>query len=141
MPMASRTVSCWGSLASRRLPTTGGGLGPASRRQFEDAWLLEMFLKIRNGHEFAGTYGSPRVWLELRKLGVACSRKRIERIMREHQPQGAHLPKGWKTGSTAAGATPAHRRVVVAGGAGGSPAGLVPVSATPRRPWAAPPST
>jgi len=38
-----------------------------SRRQLEDAELLEMIVKIRTAHEFAGTYGSPRVWLQLRR--------------------------------------------------------------------------
>lgn len=40
-------------------------VGP-SRRQLDDAQLLEMIVKIRTSHEFAGTYGSPRVWLVLR---------------------------------------------------------------------------
>jgi putative transposase len=71
-----------------------------SRRQLEDVQLLEMIVKIRTAHEFAGTYGSPRVWLELRRQGVRCGRKRVERIMREHGLQGAFLRKGWKGGST-----------------------------------------
>lgn len=71
-----------------------------SRRALEDAQLLEMIVKVRTSHEFAGTYGSPRVWLALRRQGVRCGRKRIERIMREHGLQGAFLPRGWKSGST-----------------------------------------
>jgi putative transposase len=71
-----------------------------SRRQMEDAELLEMIVKIRTAHEFAGTYGSPRVWLALRRQGVRCGRKRVERIMRENGLQGAFLRKGWKGGST-----------------------------------------
>jgi len=71
-----------------------------SRRQLEDAELLEMIVKIRTVHEFAGTYGSPRVWLQLRRQGVRCGRKRVERIMRENGLQGAFLRKGWKGGST-----------------------------------------
>jgi len=50
-----------------------------SRRQLDDAQLLEMIVKTRTSHEFAGTYGSPRVWLALRRQGVRCGRKRIER--------------------------------------------------------------
>lgn len=46
-----------------------------SRRQLEDAQLLEMIVKIRTSHEFAGTYGSPRVWLALRRQGVRCGRQ------------------------------------------------------------------
>lgn len=71
-----------------------------SRRQWEDTQLLEMIVKIRTAHEFAATYGSPRVWLELRRQGVQVGRKRVERIMREHGLQGAFLRKGWKGGST-----------------------------------------
>ncbi|HYQ68801.1 IS3 family transposase [Actinophytocola sp.] len=71
-----------------------------SRRALQDAHLLEMIVKIRTAHEFAGTYGSPRVWLELRRQGVRVGRKRVERIMREHGLAGAFLRKGWKGGST-----------------------------------------
>ena len=71
-----------------------------SRRQLEDAELLERIEKIRSSHEFAATYGSPRIWLELRRQGVRCGRKRIERIMRSNNLQGAFLRKGWKGGST-----------------------------------------
>jgi putative transposase len=69
-----------------------------SRRQLDDAALLEQIIKV--AHEFAATYGSPRVWLELRRQGVRCGRKRVERLLREHGLQGAHLRRGWKTGST-----------------------------------------
>jgi putative transposase len=70
------------------------------RRQLEHAELLEMIVKIRTSHEFAATYGSPRVWLALRRQGMRCGRKRVERIMRENGLQGAFLRKGWKGGST-----------------------------------------
>ena len=62
--------------------------------------LLEQICKIRAAHEFAATYGSPRVWLELRRQGVRLGRKRVERIMRTHGLQGAYLRRGWKGGST-----------------------------------------
>jgi putative transposase len=71
-----------------------------SRRDPEDAHLLGMIVKIRTAHEFAATYGSPRVWLELRRQGVRVGRKRVERIMREHGLAGAFLRRGWKGGST-----------------------------------------
>ena len=45
--------------------------------------------KIRAAHEFAATYGSPRVWLELRRQDVRVGRKRVERLMRTHGLQGA----------------------------------------------------
>lgn len=71
-----------------------------SRRQLEDARLLEQIDKIRACHEYAATYGSPRVWLELKRQGVNLGRKRVERVMRAGGRQGAFLRKGWKTGST-----------------------------------------
>ncbi|WP_243788898.1 IS3 family transposase [Saccharopolyspora gloriosae] len=71
-----------------------------SRRRRDDAELLERITQIRSAHEFADTYGSPRVWLQLRRHGVRCSRKRVERLMRDNGLVGAHLRKGWKTGST-----------------------------------------
>lgn len=71
-----------------------------SRRELDDAQLLEQILKVRSTHEHAATYGSPRVWLELRRQGVRVGRKRVERIMRTHGLQGAHLRRGWKHGST-----------------------------------------
>lgn len=71
-----------------------------SRHELEDAELLERIVKVRSVSEFAATYGSPRVWLELRRQGVRCSRKRVERLMRENGLQGAHLRKKSKHGST-----------------------------------------
>src|SRR5690606_6140406 len=35
-----------------------------SRRELDGAAPLEQILKTRAAHEFAATYGSPRVWLE-----------------------------------------------------------------------------
>jgi transposase InsO family protein len=64
-----------------------------SRRELDDAALLEQILKIRAAHEFAATYGSPRVWLELRRQGVRVGRKRVERLMRTHGLAGAHLSR------------------------------------------------
>lgn len=71
-----------------------------SRRAHEDAGLLRLIDEIRGEHEFAATYGSPRVWLELRNRGVWVSRKRVERIMRQNGRKGAYLRRGWKHGST-----------------------------------------
>ena len=70
------------------------------RRTREDAGLLTLIDEIRGSHEFAATYGSPRVWLELRRRGVWVSRKRVERIMRVNGRRGAYLRRGWKHGST-----------------------------------------
>jgi putative transposase len=71
-----------------------------SRRELDDAVLLEQVLKVRAVNEFAATYGSPRVWLELRRQGVRVGRKRVERLIRNNGLQGAHLRRGWKGGST-----------------------------------------
>jgi putative transposase len=66
----------------------------ASPRRLADDALLTKIRTIRDSHEFAPTYGSPRVWLELRNQGVRCGRKRVERIMRENELRGAYLRKG-----------------------------------------------
>ena len=71
-----------------------------SRRAIEDAELLRLIDAIRGEHEFAASYGSPRVWLELRRRGVRVGRKRVERIMRVNGRRGAYLRRGWKHGST-----------------------------------------
>lgn len=71
-----------------------------SARAVADALLLEEIHTIRAGHEFADTYGSPRIHLELRRRGIHVSRKRVERLMRAAGLQGAFMRKGFKTGST-----------------------------------------
>jgi putative transposase len=46
-------------------------------------WVLrDRIQKIQK--EVKGRYGSPRVRMELRALGIRCSRKRVARLMREH---------------------------------------------------------
>lgn len=66
---------------------------PLSLRDRSD---LELTLTIRQIHEASrGTYGSPRVHAELRLgLGIRCSRKRVERLMRVGQIAGVHRRKG-----------------------------------------------
>jgi hypothetical protein len=71
--------------------------GPAdapSQRAREDAELLALIDEIRGAHKFAATYGSPRVWLELRRRGVKVGGKRVERIMRVNGRRGASLTPG-----------------------------------------------
>ena len=47
---------------------------------------LELVEAIRVTHRRSrGVYGSPRVHAELKKQGVSCSRKRVERLMRQEQ--------------------------------------------------------
>jgi transposase InsO family protein len=63
--------------------------------------------------ESGGTYGSPRVHQILRRRGVYVSRKRVERLMRQHGFQGAFLRRKWRISSTRQDprATPAPDRV------------------------------
>ena len=54
---------------------------PPSTRSRQDATLTQ---KIHEIHRRSRqTYGSPRVHAELRTLGTHCSRKRVERLMRQ----------------------------------------------------------
>ena len=54
---------------------------PASARAQADQRLLR---QIRTAHEASrGTYGVPRIHVELREQGVRVSRKRVARLMRE----------------------------------------------------------
>src|SRR5690606_14214011 len=52
-----------------------------SERAREDKRLLVHIRSIHNGSN--GTYGSPRVHEELRAQEIACSKRRVERLMRE----------------------------------------------------------
>jgi putative transposase len=55
---------------------------PQSARAQQENTLL---VQIKSAHkESKGTYGSPRIFRELKAAGFGCSRKRIERIMRNH---------------------------------------------------------
>ena len=67
-----------------------------SRRDRENAALTE---RIREIHERSRrAYGSPRVHAELRSLGLRCSRKRVERLMREAGLAGR--TRGGRRGTT-----------------------------------------
>lgn len=55
---------------------------PASQRTRDDERLLQ---KIRSAHSDSHeTYGSPRIHAVLRQQGEAVGRRRVERLMREH---------------------------------------------------------
>jgi putative transposase len=69
---------------------------PPSARNRADAALSE---KIREIHgRSRQTYGSPRVHAELKALGTRCSRKRVERLMREAGLRGCM--RGRRRGTT-----------------------------------------
>jgi transposase InsO family protein len=51
-----------------------------------EAGRLQLIESIRSVHERSrGAYGSPRVHRELKKQGVICSRKQVEKLMRQEQ--------------------------------------------------------
>ena len=57
----------------------------------------ELAHKIAQVHATSkGTYGSPRVHAELRRLGVSCGRKRVARLMRRHGLAG-RCKRRWRT--------------------------------------------
>ena len=70
---------------------------PPSVRAREDERLCGL---IEEAHELSrGTYGSPRIHAELRLAhGVRCSRKRVERLMRQLGVQGVHRRRARRQG-------------------------------------------
>jgi len=60
--------------------------GACSRRQAENERLVAEMRRIHQAS--LGTYGSPRLWAELRAHGVRCSRTRVARLMRQHGIRG-----------------------------------------------------
>ena len=68
---------------------------PPSRRSCEDAALTE---KIREVHTRSReTYGYPRVYAELRSLGLRCGRRRVARLMRVSGLRGCMRGKKRRT--------------------------------------------
>jgi putative transposase len=59
-----------------------------SDRALTDAWLTERIRKIHA--DSRGIYGAPRVHAQLRRQGIRIGRKRVERLMRAADLQGAH---------------------------------------------------
>ena len=56
-----------------------------SQREIDDAFLVD---EIRRSHrESYESYGSPRVWRDLKQQGIEVGRGRIERLMQENQIQ------------------------------------------------------
>jgi transposase InsO family protein len=54
-----------------------------SQHEVEDQELAELIKGIFKDHY--GRYGSPRVWEEMKSMGLRISRKRVERLMREKE--------------------------------------------------------
>jgi len=70
----------------------------------QDAELLE---RSRRLHEHSrGTYGSPRLHVDLATAGVQVGRKRVARLMRAAGLKGVSWRKGWKTTASAQNARP-----------------------------------
>lgn len=68
---------------------------PRSKRAQADEKLL---VEIRSIHQHSGgTYGAPRVHAELAARGIAVSRKRVARLMREADLQGASRRRRFST--------------------------------------------
>ena len=66
---------------------------PVSDRDWADAQLTNIIVDIHRMSRHS--YGSPRVHAELRLgAGIRCSRKRVERLMRQADVQGIHRRKG-----------------------------------------------
>jgi transposase InsO family protein len=66
-----------------------------SRHEQEDQELTELIKRIFEDNY--GRYGSPRVWEELKSLGLKVSRKRVERLMREQKLWARRRQKYVKT--------------------------------------------
>ena len=69
---------------------------PPSKRTRQDAALSQKISEIHDRSR--KTYGSPRVHAELRALGIHCSRKRVERLMRKSGLRGCM--RGKRKGTT-----------------------------------------
>jgi putative transposase len=74
---------------------------PMSNRAREDARLLRL---IRASFEASqGVYGAPRVFLDLREAGEACSKHRVARLMRQDHLRALHgyRTRRWSVGKPA----------------------------------------
>ena len=68
---------------------------PLCARVQDDRRLTERIRQIQQQVE--QRYGSPRVRMELRALGVRCAKKRVARLMRAAGLQARHRPRGRRT--------------------------------------------
>jgi len=65
--------------------------GQPTARDRANGQLMQQILRIFQAKR--GTYGSPRVTHELRRLGHRCNHKRVERLMRQHGLKGRTAKK------------------------------------------------
>jgi len=72
-----------------------------SERYLADAYLSNDIYDI--WERSRRTYGSPRVWGQLRRNGTRVSRKRVARLMAECGLVGAHARKKWRKGRARSG--------------------------------------
>jgi transposase InsO family protein len=70
-------------------------------RAAADAQLLEMIREIYRRSR--NTYGVPRVYGQLRRIGHRVARSRVARLMRTNNLVGAHASKKWRRGRPDAG--------------------------------------
>ena len=68
-----------------------------SNRFVEDAYLANEIVDIHRASRC--TYGSPRVWGQLRRRGTRIGEKRVARLMAELGLIGAHSRKKWRRGA------------------------------------------
>jgi putative transposase len=66
-----------------------------SRHEEKDREMAALIERIFKEHH--GRYGSPRVWMELKGMGVRAGRKRVERLMKGLALQGRRRRKRAKT--------------------------------------------
>lgn len=69
---------------------------PLSDRFIDDAWLTNDIFDIHLASR--RTYGTPRVFGQLRNHGIRCGRKRVTRLMAETGLVGAHARRRWRRG-------------------------------------------
>ena len=83
--------------------------GQAARRGLSAAEESKLLIKIKQiFYDSQQTYGSPRVWRQLLKDGVACSRRQVARIMRNNGLISVHFKRKRKfVTTTDSGATSA----------------------------------
>src|SRR4051794_29461374 len=74
---------------------------PISNRAHEDARLLRLIRASFTASH--GIYGAPRVFLDLREAGEACSKHRVARLMRQANLRALHgyRTRRWATGKPA----------------------------------------